>query len=104
MIPKGKIEQLREARPARFLVVKFGSLGDVVHCLPSVAQLREAFPHAEIDWLIEQKNKIVVELSGLNVRLFQSTRTSGGTVRHRQRQKSRNSSGHSRTDSYDYHV
>jgi len=70
VIPKGKIEQLREARPARFLVVKFGSLGDVVHCLPSVAQLREAFPHAEIDWLIEQKNKLVVDLSGLNVRLI----------------------------------
>jgi heptosyltransferase-1 len=53
----------------RFLVVKFGSLGDIVHCLPSVAQLRAAFPDAEIDWLIERKNKIVVELSGLNVRL-----------------------------------
>src|SRR5262249_37705722 len=67
VIPKGKIEQLREAKPARFLVVKFGSLGDVVHCLPSVAQLREAFPNAEIDWLIEQKNNLVVELSGMNV-------------------------------------
>ena len=53
----------------RFLVVKFGSLGDIVHCLPSVAQLRAAFPQAEIDWLIERKNKIVVELSGLDVRL-----------------------------------
>jgi heptosyltransferase I len=53
----------------RFLVVKFGSLGDIVHCLPSVAQLRRAFPNAEIDWLIERKNKIAVELSGLDVRL-----------------------------------
>src|SRR6476661_6085734 len=58
-----------KADTKRFLVVKFGSLGDVVHCLPSVAQLREAFPNAEIDWLIERKNKLVVELSGLNVRL-----------------------------------
>jgi len=53
----------------RFLVVKFGSLGDIVHCLPSVAQLRKAFPNASIDWLIERKNKAVVELSGLDVRL-----------------------------------
>jgi heptosyltransferase-1 len=53
----------------RFLVVKFGSLGDIVHCLPSVAQLRRAYPEAEIDWLVEQKNKIAIELSGLNVRL-----------------------------------
>src|SRR6267142_3966525 len=69
MITKAKIESLKSARPARFLVVKFGSLGDIVHCLPSVAQLRNAFPEAEIDWLVERKNKIVVELSGLNVRL-----------------------------------
>jgi lipopolysaccharide heptosyltransferase I len=57
-------------KPNRFLIVKFGSLGDIVHCLPSVAQLRGTFPDAEIDWLIERKNKIVVELSGLDVRLF----------------------------------
>ena len=54
----------------RFLIVKFGSLGDIVHCLPSVAQLRAAFPSAEIDWLIERKNKIAVEMSGLDVRLI----------------------------------
>src|SRR6267142_1117036 len=70
MITKAKIESLKSARPARFLVVKFGSLGDIVHCLPSVAQLRNAFPEAEIDWLVERKNRIVVDLSRLNVRLI----------------------------------
>lgn len=54
----------------RFLVVKFGSLGDIVHCLPAVAQLRRAFPNAEIDWLVERKNKAAVELAGLDVRLI----------------------------------
>jgi heptosyltransferase I len=67
---KSKIDALKETKPGRFLVVKFGSLGDIVHCLPSVAQLRNAFPEAEIDWLIERKNKIVVELSRLDVRLI----------------------------------
>src|SRR5262245_40052472 len=67
---KSKIDALKGTKPKRFLVVKFGSLGDIVHCLPSVAQLRHAFPDAEIDWLIERKNKIVVELSGLDVRLI----------------------------------
>jgi heptosyltransferase-1 len=61
---------MMKSAPNRLLVVKFGSLGDIVHCLPSVAQLRKAFPEAEIDWLIERKNKIVVELSGLDVRLI----------------------------------
>jgi lipopolysaccharide heptosyltransferase I len=55
--------------PQRILVVKFGSLGDIVHCLPSVRQILDHFPGAEVDWLIEQKNKAVVEMSGLAVRL-----------------------------------
>src|ERR1051326_6045248 len=67
---KSKTDVLKRASAERVLVVKFGSLGDIVHCLPSVAQLREAFPDAEIDWLIERKNKIVVELSNLDVRLI----------------------------------
>src|SRR5262245_62004668 len=67
---RSKIDGLKVNKPSRFLVVKFGSLGDIVHCLPSVAQLRMGFPDAEIDWLIEQKDKIVVELSGLDVLLL----------------------------------
>src|SRR5262245_50788785 len=67
---RSKVDSFRGAKPNRFLVVKFGSLGDIVHCLPSVAQLRSAFPEAKIDWLIERKNKIVVELSGLDVSLL----------------------------------
>jgi heptosyltransferase-1 len=55
--------------PRRILVIKFGSLGDIVHCLPSVRQLLDHFPDAEIDWLIERKNKTVVEMSGLGVRI-----------------------------------
>jgi len=39
----------------RFLVVRLGSLGDVVHALPAVAALRDTFPSARIDWLIERK-------------------------------------------------
>lgn len=69
MTTKSRIEAFKATKPSRFLVVKFGSLGDIVHCLPSVAQLRAAFPKAQIDWLIERKNKVVVELSGLDVNL-----------------------------------
>jgi lipopolysaccharide heptosyltransferase I len=68
MDPRSTIEKTAAA-PKRILVIKFGSLGDIVHCLPSVSQLLHHFPDAEIDWLIEQKNKIVVEMSGLGVRL-----------------------------------
>jgi heptosyltransferase I len=35
----------------RFLVVRLGSLGDIVHTFPAVAGLRASFPSAEIIWL-----------------------------------------------------
>jgi hypothetical protein len=40
--------------PARVLIVRLGSLGDLVHTLPALAELRDAWPNAEIDWVVEQ--------------------------------------------------
>ncbi len=37
----------------RILIVKLSSLGDVVHALPVVADLRAAHPDAVIDWVVE---------------------------------------------------
>ena len=37
----------------RLLVVRLGSLGDLVHTLPAVAAVRRALPAAEIDWLVD---------------------------------------------------
>ena len=37
----------------RILIVKLSSLGDVVHSLPVVADLRSAYPRALIDWVVE---------------------------------------------------
>ena len=32
----------------RFLVVRLGSLGDIVHTFPAVSGLRQSFPRAEL--------------------------------------------------------
>ena len=37
----------------RILIVRLGSLGDIVHTLPAAATLKHAFPRAEIDWVVE---------------------------------------------------
>lgn len=37
----------------RLLVVRLGSLGDLVHALPAVSALHRAFPRLEIDWLVD---------------------------------------------------
>ena len=38
----------------RILIVKLSSLGDVVHTMPAVQDIRRAFPNAQIDWVVER--------------------------------------------------
>ena len=46
---------------ARFLLVRLGSLGDVIHALPAASALRDAFPGARIDWLVEPQWRRLLE-------------------------------------------
>ncbi|MEO8118628.1 MAG: lipopolysaccharide heptosyltransferase I [Rhodoferax sp.] len=38
----------------KILIVKLSSLGDVVHAMPAVQDLRQVFPAAQIDWVVER--------------------------------------------------
>ena len=49
----------------RFLVVRLGSLGDIVHTFPAVAGLRKSFPAAEIVWLTHPRWAELVACSNL---------------------------------------
>jgi len=49
----------------KFLVVRLGSLGDIVHTFPAVSGLRESFPLAEIVWLTHPKWPGLVHASNL---------------------------------------
>ncbi len=46
----------------RFLIVRLGALGDVVHAIPVAAALRRAFPDARIDWLVSAKHRELLDL------------------------------------------
>lgn len=39
--------------PRSILLVRLSALGDVVHVLPCLTALREAFPHAKLGWAVE---------------------------------------------------
>jgi heptosyltransferase I len=54
----------------RFLVVRLGSLGDIVHTLPAVAGLRESFPAAEIVWLTHPRWAELVTRSRLATEIW----------------------------------
>lgn len=40
----------------RILIVKLGSIGDIVHTLPSLAAMRREKPEAEISWVVEERS------------------------------------------------
>ena len=39
----------------RLLIVRLSAMGDIIHTLPAAAALREAFPHATLGWLVEER-------------------------------------------------
>src|SRR5512146_2503276 len=39
----------------RLLIVRLGSMGDVIHTLPAATLLRRAFPQATLGWVIEER-------------------------------------------------
>jgi heptosyltransferase-1 len=65
----------------RFLVVRLGSLGDIVHTFPAVAALRESFPAAEIVWLTHPRYKMLVQSSGLASKIWTTETRAASSLR-----------------------
>jgi len=72
----------------RILIVKLGSIGDIIHTLPSVAAIREAMPHAEISWVVEhgsseilRDNPILDRLIEVDTKALRRGLMSGETLR-----------------------
>ena len=64
-----------------FLLVRLGSLGDVIHTIPTAAALRARFPDARIDWLVAPQYVSLLEMvRGLDSRIAVNTRRLGATL------------------------
>lgn len=48
-------------RPNSILIIKLSSIGDVVHTLPLLEVLRNNYPEARIDWLVEEDARSIIE-------------------------------------------
>ena len=44
------------------LIVRLGALGDIVHTIPAAAALRESFPEARVDWVVEARHRDILDL------------------------------------------
>ena len=59
----------------KIIIVKLGSIGDIVHALPALAAMRQALPDAEISWVAENRsaeilrgNRLIDELIEVDTR------------------------------------
>lgn len=72
----------------KILIVKLGSIGDIVHTLPALAALRQGFPEAEISWVVERNlseilrdNPILDRLIEVDTKALRRGLMSGETLR-----------------------
>jgi lipopolysaccharide heptosyltransferase I len=72
----------------RILIVKLGSIGDIVHTLPALAAIRKALPAAEISWVVEARaaeilrdNPILDRLIEVDTKALRRGLVSGETLR-----------------------
>jgi heptosyltransferase I len=65
----------------RFVVVRLGSLGDIVHTFPAVAALRASFPSAQIIWLTHPRWEELVASSGIATEIWPVDSRDLGSVR-----------------------
>ena len=68
-------------RCMKFLIVRLGSLGDIVHALPAAAALREHFPSARIEWLVDARYAVVLRLVSIVDRVIVLAGSRAATAR-----------------------
>lgn len=47
--------------PQKILIIRLSALGDILHCLPLLEPLHVAFPGCQIDWVVGNAGKALVE-------------------------------------------
>lgn len=67
----------------RILIVKLGSIGDIIHTLPALAEIRREVPGAEISWVVEKRSAEILRGNTEIDRLIEidtkNLRTNGST-------------------------
>ena len=64
----------------KILIVRLGSLGDIIHAIPAAAAIRRAFPQATIDWLVDVRHRDLLELVPVVDRRIAVTTSSARSV------------------------
>jgi lipopolysaccharide heptosyltransferase I len=66
---------------SKILIVRLGALGDIVHGLPVAAALRERYPDAQIEWLVDRRHAAILDLVPvISRRVAVDSRSAGGML------------------------
>ena len=55
----------------KILIVKLGSIGDIIHTLPALAAIRAALPEADISWAVEKRSAEILRGNTMIDRLIE---------------------------------
>src|SRR5881392_2695628 len=55
----------------RILIVKLGSIGDIVHTLPALAAIHRALPNSKISWVVERRSSEILKDNPILDRLIE---------------------------------
>jgi heptosyltransferase-1 len=64
----------------RILVIRLGSMGDVIHALPAVASLKHSFPRSTLTWVIRPKWEYLLEGNPFVDRAIAMERSAQGAI------------------------
>jgi heptosyltransferase-1 len=64
----------------KILIVRLGSLGDIIHAVPAAAAIRRALPQASIDWLVDTRHTDVLDLVPVVDRRMSVNTNSAGSL------------------------
>jgi heptosyltransferase-1 len=56
--------RLMQKLPEKLLIIKTSSLGDVIHCLPVIHDIRAHYPNIQIDWVVEENFADIPRMAG----------------------------------------
>ncbi|MGM0470927.1 MAG: glycosyltransferase family 9 protein [Bacillota bacterium] len=49
------MQKLKQLNPTKILIIRLSAIGDVIHALPVAKAVRNAYPEAELTWIVESK-------------------------------------------------
>ncbi|MBU0650506.1 lipopolysaccharide heptosyltransferase II, partial [bacterium] len=74
----------------KILIIKLGSIGDVIHTLPIAEILKTTYPDCQIDWLVEKKSANLLEENPFITNLFVFERTAKNFIQKIQKIRDQN--------------